>query len=213
MSWSDRSGLTLYPLSIEKRRLSVALQEWLYNGDMFDLEAPVETCELCGHPDIRYQFKIVNRHNGNELLVGSECINKFGIAATDQLGNVLDAAQSRKKVNRDRRHLVTEASKRRQIAALVELAGAETEFDINSFIEYVQERGAFTPSQLSLLAWKLKTHCIEHRPGDFKLVMKRDREKKQLLGLPDWKVKQLLPYLSSSQRAWVREHRGGPGGE
>lgn len=133
MSWAQKSAANLLPLSIEQSRLAIALKEWLYTGDMYDLEEPVETCELCEHPDIRYQFKIINRHNGNEMLVGSECINKFGISATDELGNVLNREESRRRVNRDRRHLVNEARKRRMINALVALCAVEEEFAINSF--------------------------------------------------------------------------------
>jgi hypothetical protein len=57
MSWAQNSAANLLPLSIERSRLAIALKEWLYTGDMYDLEEPVETCELCEHPDIRYQFK------------------------------------------------------------------------------------------------------------------------------------------------------------
>ena len=106
MSWAQRSAANLLPLSVEQRQFPVALHEWVYAGDMYDMERPAGTCELCEHPDIRYHFKIVNRHNGNEMLVGSECINRFGISATDPLGNILNVEESRRRVSRDRRFLV-----------------------------------------------------------------------------------------------------------
>ena len=90
MNWASRAAENILPLSREKMNLASALAEWLYTGDTYDLEKPIETCELCGHPDLRYQFRIENRHNGNELLVGSECINRFTIRATDSFGRVLD---------------------------------------------------------------------------------------------------------------------------
>lgn len=206
MSWVQKSVANLRPLSIEQGRLAVTLQEWLYTGDMYDLGAPDETCELCEHPDIRYQFKIINRHNGNEMLVGSECINKFGISATDELGNLLNHEESRRRVNRDRRFLVNEARKRRLINTLVALSAVEEQFDINSFISYVVDRDAFTPNQLALLFWRLDQHQIEYAPVDFKLVIRRDREKAQLRQMEDWKIRKLWRAMSSSQRRWVQEH-------
>jgi len=206
VTWAARCAETIFPLSLEKTSLANALREWLYVGNMFDYGDIIETCKLCGHPNLRYHFEIVNSQNGNDLLVGSECINRFGIAATDEDGNILDAATSRKRVNRDKRTLVTEASKRRQIASLVQLAAVEKDFDIQSFITYLQDRGAFTPIQLFTLSWKFKQHTVAYVPGDFKMIMNRDREKAQLKSMPDWKIRRLWPGLSFAQREWIKKH-------
>lgn len=205
MNWVSKSSVNIFPLSKERRNLAVALKEWLYTGEMYDLELPKETCQLCGHPNIRYQFNIRNAHNDNELLVGSECINKFEINAVEN-GIILDTIESRRKVNRDKRHLVNEASKRQLINTLIELLKKDDDFEIETFIDYVQERGAFTPLQLSILAWRLRQHGIPHNPNDFKLIMTRNREKEQLRGMPDWKLKKLWVYLSGSQKQWVLDN-------
>lgn len=206
MSWAKRSAANIFPFSENKDDLKLALNEWLYVGDMYDLEKPNETCELCDHPDIRYQFKIKNIHNSNEMLVGSECINKFKISAIDDDGTILSVEESARKVNRDRRHLVEEARKKRLINALIELKTVEEDFDIESFITYEQDRGAFTPKQLFLLLWRLGEHEIEFRPTDFKVVMKRNREKDQLKTMDDWRIGKLWKSFSSSQKKWVREN-------
>ncbi|MBY4804632.1 hypothetical protein [Burkholderia cepacia] len=208
MSWAQRSAANLLPLSVEQRQFPVALHEWVYAGDMYDMERPAGTCELCEHPDIRYHFKIVNRHNGNEMLVGSECINRFGISATDPLGNVLNREESRRRVNRDRRYLVNEAKKRKLVNTLVELANVDEQFNIQSFISYVMERDAFTPDQLAVLFWRLDEHHIPYTATDFKLIIRRDREKAQLRRMPTWKIKKLWVALSTSQRRWVEENTG-----
>jgi hypothetical protein len=206
MSWAERSAANLLPLSVEQRRFAIALCEWVYVGDMYDMETPSGTCELCGHPEIRYQFKIVNQHNGNEMLVGSECINRFGISATDPLGNILNVEESRRRVSRDRRFLVNEARKRKLINTLVTLSTVDMDFDIESFISYVMERDAFTPDQLAVLFWRLDKHRISYAPTDFKLIIRRDREKAQLRKMPSWKIRKLWPALSASQRSWVQEN-------
>lgn len=206
MNWASRSAENILPYSEEKKNLAVALDEWTYTGEMHDLESPIETCELCNHPDIRYQFNIRNVHNDNELLVGSECINKFEIKAVSDEGKILNRSESRKKVNRDRRHLVTEAAKKRLINSLVELSRKDDEFNIESFIDYVQDRGSFTPNQLSALIWRLDKHNVTYKPSDFKLTIRRNREKEQIRSMPDWKIEKLWRSLSSSQKQWVLEY-------
>ena len=203
MSWAERAAANLLPLSKEKSELARALREWRYTGDFNDLEAPVETCQLCDHPDIRYQFEIRNLTTGGTLLIGSECINRFGIAATDEEGNMLNREDSRKKVSRDRRSLIEEARKRRVISALVALAHIDREFNILSFVDYLQDRGAFTPKQLSTVLWRLSKHSSSYNPKDFKLTIKRSREKAQLEDMKDWERRRIEPCLSDSQRKFL----------
>lgn len=203
MSWAGRAALNLLPLSREQSDLKTALREWRYTGNMYDLGVANETCGLCDHPDIRYQFEIGNLITGQTLLIGSECINRFGIAATDEEGRTLSAVETRKRVDRDRRRLVEDARQRRAINALVALAHEDTEFDIESFITYLRDRGAFTPKQLCLLLWRFDKHRVQYKAHDFKVVIRRTREKQQLLELPDWQIERLWPCLSSSQRKFL----------
>jgi hypothetical protein len=183
--------------------LGRALSEWRYTGNFNDLETPSADCELCDHPDIRYQFEIQNLHTTEALLIGSECIHRFGIAATDEEGRTLNAADTRKKVEKDRRTLIEDARKRRVISALVALAYVDSEFEINSFIDYLQTRGALTPKQLAIVLWRLSKFAIAHAPRDFKMTIRRNREKAQLRSLPDWQIERLLPCMSDSQRVFL----------
>lgn len=203
MSWAERAAANLLPLGKEKSNLAVALREWRYTGNFNDLEAPVEICELCNHPDIRYQFEIRNLVTGKSLLVGSECINRFGIAATNEEGRTLSGEESRKKVSRDRRSLIDEARKRRVISALVALAHLDSGFNILSFIDYLQSRGAFTPKQLLAILWRLSKFGIANNPKDFKLTIKRSREKDQLRDMKDWERQRIEPCLTTAQRKFL----------
>jgi hypothetical protein len=203
MSCADRAAANLFPLSKEQISLAKALMEWRYTGNYHDLEAPSADCELCDHPNIRYQFEIGNLRTAETLLIGSECINRFGIAATDEEGRVLSAVDTRRKVGRDRRKLVENARSRAVMNSLVALAHVDKEFDIRSFIDYLQDRGAFTPKQLSLLLWRLNRSKISHHPKDFKLTIRRNREKRQLRELKDWERSRIEPCLSEPQRAFL----------
>jgi len=210
MSWIERVAQTLAPLSVEQDDVREMLREWYYTGNAFDLKEPVENCELCGHPEIRYQFEIANENTGSELLVGSECIKKFRISAIDDSGMRLGGEESRQKVDRDRSKLITDAKHKRVIDVLVALSMHEEDFEIESFINYYRDREAFTPNQLKVVIWILNKHGIEFRNSDFKMVMRRDREKDQLRNMEGWQVKQLWSCMSPSQQNWYRERFGEP---
>jgi len=201
MSWASRAAANLLPQSIEQTDLTTALREWVYEGNVEDLEAPVETCELCEHPGIRYQFEIVNRHNGNTLQIGSECIKRFSIEVLDARGGVLVGRAAHRKVDADRRTMEQRARTRSVLNSLVALAAADDEFELDNFIAYYQRREAFTPAQMGLLQWRFAAHGVEHRPADFKVSLRRNREQSQLLAMPEWKVRRLWPYLSAEQRS------------
>ena len=203
MGWSERAAANLLPLSQDQSGLARALREWRYTGNYHDLEAPATNCELCDHPDIRYQFEIQNLYTAETLLIGSECINRFGIAATDEEGRTLDAAGTRRKVGRDRRKLVEDARKRSVMNSLVALAHVDKDFSIGSFIDYLHDRGAFTPKQLSVILWRLERSRIPHKARDFKLTIRRDREKAQLRGLKDWERRRIEPCLNEGQRDFL----------
>jgi hypothetical protein len=82
--------------------------------------------------------------------------------------------------------------------------------DIGSFVDYLQERGA-TPRQRATLQWRSAKHRIRHDLRDFKLTIRRDREKRQLRALADWQVERILPALSTSQRVYLAKvKRFGP---
>ncbi|KGA84644.1 hypothetical protein KQ41_02370 [Lysinibacillus fusiformis] len=206
MGWLYRVEKNIFPLSQEKINIRKALNEWKYEGEMYDLEVAEETCEICDHPNIRYQFEIVNKFNGNTLLIGSECITKFEIPVLDSNGVRLSSNEAKKKVNRDRRKLVTEAKEKHVIHSLIRLKAIEEEFEIDSFIDYYKKRRAFTPNQLSTLIWRLDKAKVEYNKSNFKVIITKDREKEQLLKMEEWKLKKIWLCLSPSQRKHV-EHK------
>lgn len=205
MTWAQRAARNILPLSRERSDLAAALREWRYEGGFQDLEAPDADCELCDHPDIRYQFEIRNRFTDARLQIGSECVNRFGISATGEDGVDLDAAGTKKKVSRDRRALVEAARKRRVINALVALSHADPDFNITSFIDYLQDRGAFTPKQLATLLWRFQKLSVPFEVRDFKLTIRRDREKQQLIEMQEWQLERLVPVMSPAQKRFLAE--------
>jgi hypothetical protein len=169
------------------------------------LKSLKKRCEICDHPHIRYQFEIINTLNANSLQIGSECINRFQIGVVDPKGNKLSTEAAKKKVNKDKNKLVTEAKVKSVISSLVSLSGADSDFNIESFIKFFKENGAFTPNQLATLIWRLEKHNIQHNKAHFKVTIKKNKDKEQLLGLVEWKVQKIWGCLSSSQKEFYTE--------
>jgi hypothetical protein len=70
MSWAARAAANILPLSAEPKNLAVALARVGIYRDVRRGEGDDRPSrELCGHPDLRYQFEIKNRLNGNRLRV------------------------------------------------------------------------------------------------------------------------------------------------
>lgn len=202
--WAERAAAALLPLSIA-RNLATALKEWSYSGRFFDLEQADGTCELCGQQDLRYHFEIDNRQTSASLLVGSECIKRFEIAGLDERGRRLDAAATGKLVDRHRRGLVEDARKQRVMTALLTLGRKDPSFDAANFMEFVDDRGSFTPKQVAMIFWRLGTAGIEYRPNDWKVRMRRDSDLGQLRNMTPAAYRRVTAALTAAQRKRIAE--------
>lgn len=198
--WLERVKVNIFPVSFEQNDVRKALNEWVYHGNMYDVEVAEETCELCDQPHIRYQFEIINIITGNVLQIGSECIKRFNIGVVDQKGNILSTDAARKKVNKDRNKLITDAKVKSVLNSLIDLARIDDDFEIESFIKYFKENGAFTPKQLTTLNWRLEKHKIVHTKSHIKMTIKKNKDKDQLLRMDEWKVRKIWDCMSASQR-------------
>ena len=205
--WLENSRKNLISFSEEKSDFNIALDEWEYWGFMTDLGVSIGKCDLCDFPKIRYKYQIVNKVNQNEMYVGSECINKFSIAVFDDCGTKLNSDEARKKLVDDKRKYIENANLHHVLNTLVLLKHEEKDFEIDDFIDYYNDRGAFTPNQLKVIVWRLNKYNIKHNPKSFKMIMRRNREKEQLDKMEDWQVKKIEPYLSARQRKRVSEIR------
>lgn len=211
MCYEDRVKQTLERHSTKKpgkRRLCDLTREWVYNCNCFDLGSAIGQCELCGHTCIRFCFEIENRFNHNRLLVGSECIRKFRIPAVDANRDLMGASCTSTTLYSHRNRLISEAQHRNAINLLVELASVDQGFDIDSFIAYYSDCGAFTPNQMSTLLWRLEKHGFPSPHYKFKISLKKRRDRFQLAYMDDWKVRRLWPFLTDSQRHWYKRNVG-----
>jgi len=210
MSWIKRVKKNIVPVSQENISVRKALDEWFYTGHINDVRKPIEICELCDHPNIRYQFEIKNRYNGNTLFIGSECILKFDISVIDEDGNELSNDQAQKKLSKDRRKVIEKSKLHSVINSLLILAKRNDFFkeNMDSFIEYYKERGAFTPKQLITLINGIDRYNIKVNKNHFKMIIRRTREKEQLINMKKNEIKKILPCLSPYQeKFYLRESK------
>ncbi len=208
MSWLDSSRENLFRSSLEKRDFLKAMKEWDYSGNVHDSESNLQICELCEHPELRYQFEIVNRNNENSLWVGSECIKKFsGVSVLDEDGRVLSTKERATKLNSDKRKLIESAQIKSVLNSLISLSWVDKEFEIESFVKCFEEKNAFTPKQLNLVIWRLEHNKIPFVKKHLKISLKKGKDKEQLLAMEGWKLKKIWDCLSAAQKSWVAQRR------
>ena len=203
INWIGRSKETLTQYSVNKKNFREMLNEWFYNGESYDLEEPCEACELCGYREIRYQFTIQNRINHNELLVGSECITRFDLSGIGENGEYIAPQQTQKKVQRDRQRLIKEARLKRVLNCLIQLSYKAPELEMEKTIEKFQDRGVFSPKHVLFIFWKLDGAKITYDPRDFKVSLRRNREKDQIEEFKDWQLHKLRLCLTSAQKRLI----------
>lgn len=80
------------------------------------------------------------------------------------------------------------------------LSEKEKVIDFETFIGYLDEHGTFTPKQLNLLMWKLDESKIDHRKSDYKMKMRRNREKDQLKEMERFQLRNIWPCMTSQQK-------------
>lgn len=206
--WAQIAYKTLQPLSKVQNPLKAMLDEWFYNGNLIDYETPCETCGLCGHENLKYHFGITNSETGNELLVGSECIEKFNLSGIGDHGEYLDPNQTSQKVKRDRNKLIKDSKQKRALQCLILLSQKDKEFDFKRTIDSFEEKNSFSPNQLALIFWRLSKHNIKFKVSDFKVSIRRDRNKMQLAAMDERKFLTIRDALSSSQKDFYWKRLG-----
>jgi len=92
MAKGDYSFKALSEVVLEQSEASFwkdAVAEWDIDSMQEDLNLS-ESC-ICGHPHLRYLYRICNRENGNMLFpIGSECIKRFGRDDFDEQVSILE---------------------------------------------------------------------------------------------------------------------------
>jgi len=201
LSWVvSRCAKNILPLS-KKIRIFQSTQRMVLPQVIYDPEVPPKNCELCEHPSATSSRLLLISWRKWTLVGLLECTNKFETVMIDERGCIL-SKESKKKVQRDRQYLITEAKKKKVINALVAFINERGRFWYLFIYFYVQDR-LFTPNQFNY-SWRLD----EQRIGILHLILSwpvcKDRVDLKLLEMQDWKVA-LWKAMSTSQREVVRQ--------
>ncbi len=208
MSYMQRVAASIFPLSIEKKHIRIALDEWIFAGQYEDHEKPEETCQLCAKQGLRYKYLIENWITGNQLWVGSECIERFDVSVADpsRAGRFLSKEEAATLIAKLKNKMIEDGKFNSVLRSLILLKEAEGQaeqenpVDVDSFMRYYKINRKFTPSQGAILAWRLGKFKIKYNPRHFKIDA-RGQNKTKLLQLKEWQVKALWPLLSQTQQA------------
>jgi hypothetical protein len=205
-AYTQRVRDSILPLSIAGT-LPEAFQEWHFTGETEDHEEPIETCELCGHEDLRYHFEIQNEHNGNTLWVGSQCILQFDVAVFEG-GSRLTLEEAKKKLEKLTQKMRLDSC----IKALEKLSKAEVNPILRNALAYYQKNKYLTPKFAFVVFWRMKEHKIDHSPSFFKINLKRQKCIDDLKHMKTEHVHYFWNALSTSQKRRAEEmgHRQPP---
>ena len=205
MSWLSLAKDNLFELSEEKNDFIKATKEFVYIG-LEDNEDASYDCELCNHKNIRYEYSIKNILNGNEMIVGSECINKFinsveeeGSQLLDDLGAVVD----NERLLKDKKEYF-----KRITVDLIENHMWESSFK-QSILRLVERGEGLSPKQ----AKSLNGVYYHHIKGDdkkesafknaIKINLRKHKNQAQLKQLTDRELQFVCMFLSSQQKKKV----------
>jgi len=193
-TYPQRVADNILPLSLAGT-LPEAFKEWSFTGETEDHEQAIEDCELCDQEQLRYHFKIGNRHTHKHLWIGSQCILKFKVAVYED-EQLLDEKQTKKKLD----SLIKQMRFESCMNALQRLIEEEDNDILAHALEFYQKNKNLTPKFAFVIFWRLKTHRIDHSPSFFKISLRKDKYKRDLRGMDASRVHLIWPALTSSQR-------------
>ena len=193
-NYPQRVAENILPFSIAGT-LPEAFTEWYFTENIEDHEVANEDCELCDQEQLRYHFEIRNRHSNSCLWVGSSCILKFQVQVFEK-GILLDAKGSKKKLNALKQKMRLDSC----IEALRKLAARESNDILKNALNYYLKNKYMTPKFAFVVLWRLSSNKIDHCPSFFKISLKKDKYKRDLIQMPKERVHVIWKALSSSQR-------------
>lgn len=123
-------------------------------------------CALC-NSEIRYEFELQNENDENDILkIWCECVKKFDWTLSKQ-------------ADKDKRTFLKDKSTERVLNSIIELTKQNSFFD-DDFIRYFEKRNWFTPKQIIALHNGFSKYWIEIKYSDFKVKIKKNREKEKM---------------------------------
>ncbi|MCB0032997.1 MAG: hypothetical protein KDE51_03170 [Anaerolineales bacterium] len=197
--WSEISQENLLSRSQEQEDFLAAIKEWKHTGEVIDHLEPIEICQICEHPKLRYHYEIENRITKAILQVGSSCIEKFNIAVYDSEGNELFGKAKTKQLKEELKNKQQEM----MLEPLRVLYKGSTEGEretIEWYVDEFKDRNGFSPRNLLNVFKSMNERSIEYIPHIYKVVVRSDEDKEELYSMSDEEKELIWSSLSTSQQ-------------
>lgn len=193
-TYPQRIRESILPLSVAST-LPEAFREWAFTGHAEDHETATKTCQLCQQEALRYQFEIHNRFTNATLMVGSQCILRFGVSVFED-GRLLSREDAQKKLNRAMQQMKGESC----VRALEAIANEEDHQILVNALIYYRKNGYLSPKFAFVVLWRLGRTAIDYNPSFFKIALKKKQHQDDLRDMDPSRVRVLWPALTATQR-------------
>lgn len=209
MSWIERATANLLQYSTYQGpgqpSFTRLMHEWEMTDGFNDLEDTSGICELCDHPDIRYQYEVRNRYMKIHLWVGSTCILQF-VPLYEDYVEVTDPEDKARLLTRITTRLINEARERRAIRLIGKLAEIDDRFTGSNW-ERDWKKG-YSVKQLQMIAIGAKKAGFTFKAADFQINTKRGRYVEQARELELWQYQQLRPAFTTARQKELDQYFG-----
>jgi hypothetical protein len=168
----------------------------LQSNPQFSLLGPCQNCGQDEQQDVAVRY-ITNKHHEGGLC--RACVLLPDVLIEDKRGDALEGPAREAYIDEVSAPLPDDHPVR---LALEELLRRETEssegFDLANLVTWWTRKGCLSVKQMSLIAWRLSRHNLDHNPALF--AVSKESLQEQWDGLTEFKQGKLLPYLSMQQR-------------
>lgn len=170
-AWFDRARAVLEEHSAPAAGFEDLIAQWDFTGEVHDfkdderdgfdkIEYP--PCQLCGYEHIRWGYVIRNIVTKSSLIVGSVCICHFKLSTESELHRLVEQKERQRRSDR--------------------IYKALEQLPKDTFLVYYLTHGAFTPNQAAYAFKIMAARGIPFDKKDFKIKIRRKREKDQIPG-------------------------------
>jgi hypothetical protein len=199
-NWTKKITAQILAVSQETDDAAKAFTEWQFSGSITDHGKPVARCGLCGHAGLRYHFMIANRHTGEALWVGSQCILNFDISIPQTSGRKL---LSPKEKQIELKGYVDNTKITKLLIPLQQLyqqVGKADRRKVHWAVGKFQRRGAFSPKDLAWLFQAMRLVGINYQAGDYSLTLRAKQDRLEYTQLSLTARAMIEPCLTDKQR-------------
>jgi hypothetical protein len=199
-NWTKKISTQILSVSQEADNAAKAFNEWQFTGSVTDHGKPVARCGLCGHTGLRYHFMIANRHTGEALWVGSQCILNFDISIPQISGRKMLSPKDKQKELKDH----VESSRITKLLVplqqLHQQVGKADRRKVHWAVGKFQRRGAFSPKDLAWLFQAMRLVGIDYQAEDYSLTLRAKQDRLEYTQLSRTARAMIEPCLTDKQR-------------